>query len=300
MRIVLAGASGFLGGHLRRRLARDGHDLVQLVRRPPAHDGQRQWWPDRHRIDPATVDGADAVVNLAGLGVEDKRWNDQVRAELVSSRVDPTATLADAIADLPASARPGVLVNASAVGYYGDTGDRETDEESPAGTGFFPDLCQRWESATDPATRAGVRVVRLRTGLVLDARGGLLKPMLLAFRLFAGGNLGSGRQWMPWISVRDWTSAVAFLLESTVDGPVNVVGPDPVRNADFTRALARAVHRPALIPVPTFGLRIVLGEFAREAVASQRVLPAVLNRVGFGFTDTNVDAALRSALESSR
>jgi uncharacterized protein (TIGR01777 family) len=297
MRIVLAGASGFLGSHLRRRLARDGHDVVQLVRRPPAHDGQRQWWPDRHRLDPATVDGVDAVVNLAGLGVEDKRWDDQVRAELVSSRVDPTTTLATAIAELPASDRPGVLLNASAVGYYGDTGDRETDEESPAGTGFFPDLCQRWEAASVPAAEAGVRVVRLRTGLVLDARGGLLKPMLLAFRLFAGGNLSTGRQWMPWISIQDWTAAVAFLLESTVDGPVNVVGPDPVRNADFTRALARAVHRPALIPVPRFALRIVLGEFANEAVASQRVLPAVLNRAGFRFADPDLDTALRSALQ---
>jgi uncharacterized protein len=296
MRIVLAGASGFLGSHLRRRLARDGHDLVQLVRRPPAHDGQRRWWPDRHDLDPATVDGADAVVNLAGFGVEDKRWDDQVRAELASSRVGPTATLATAIANLPPSARPGVLVNASAVGYYGDTGDREVDEESPAGTGFFADLCQRWESATDPATRAGVRVVRLRTGLVLDAGGGLLKPMLLAFRLYAGGRLGSGRQWMPWISLRDWTSAVAFLLQSTVDGPVNVVGPDPVRNTDFTRALARAVHRPALIPVPKFALRVVLGQFANEAVASQRVVPAVLNRAGFEFADSDVDAAIRSAL----
>jgi uncharacterized protein (TIGR01777 family) len=296
MRIVLAGASGFLGSHLRRRLARDGHDLVQLVRRPPAHDGQRRWRPDRHKLDPATVDGADAVVNLAGLGVEDKRWDDRVRAELVSSRVDSTATLANAIAELPAPARPGVLVNASAVGYYGDTGDRETDEESPPGTGFFPELCQRWEAATEPASRAGVRVVRLRTGLVLDAGGGLLKPMLLAFRLYAGGRLGNGRQWMPWISIRDWLDAVVYLIESTVDGPVNVVGPDPVRNTDFTRALARAVHRPALIPVPMFGLRIALGPFANEAVASQRVLPAVLNRAGFSFTDQDIDAALRSAL----
>jgi uncharacterized protein (TIGR01777 family) len=296
MRIVLAGASGFLGGHLRRRLASDGHDLVQLVRRPPAHDGQRQWWPQRHELDPATVDGADAVVNLAGLGVEDKRWDERVRAELVSSRVDPTATLATAIAELPGSARPGVLVNASAVGYYGDTGDRETDEESSPGTGYFPDMCKRWEAATEPASRAGVRVVRLRTGIVLDAGGGLLKPMLLAFRLYAGGRLGNGRQWMPWISMRDWVSAVAHLIESTVDGPVNVVGPDPVRNADFARALASVVHRPALIPVPTFALRIALGQFANEAVASQRVLPAVLNRAGFSFTDQDIDAALRSAL----
>ena len=299
MRIVLAGASGFLGSHLRRRLTRDGHDLVQLVRRPPAHDGQRAWRPERGELDPATVDGADAVVNLAGLGVEDKRWDDTVRAELVSSRVDPTATLAKAIAELPVSARPGVLVNASAVGYYGDTGDRETDEESAPGTGFFPDLCRAWEAATEPASRAGVRVVRLRTGLVLDGGGGLLKPMLLAFRLYAGGRLGNGRQWMPWISMRDWVSAVCFLLESTVDGPVNVVGPAPVRNAEFTRALARVVHRPALVPVPTFALRIVLGQFANEAVASQRVMPAVLNRAGFSFADPTLDDALRSALSTT-
>jgi uncharacterized protein (TIGR01777 family) len=299
MRIVLAGASGFLGSHLRRRLARDGHDLVQLVRRPPANEGQWQWWPERHQIDLSILDGVDAVVNLNGLGVEAKRWDDRVRAELIASRVEPTATLAAAIAAQPASARPRVLLNSSAVGYYGDTGDRQTDEESPAGTGFFPDLCQRWEAATEPARQSGVRVVRLRTGLVLDAGDGLLKPMLLAFRLFAGGNLGNGRQWMPWISVRDWVSAVTFLLESTVDGPVNVVGPDPVRNADFTKALARAAHRPALIPVPKLALRVVLGPFAKEAVASQRVLPAVLNRAGFTFADTDIDAALRSAMRPS-
>jgi uncharacterized protein (TIGR01777 family) len=297
MRIVIAGASGFLGSHLRRRLARDGHEVVQLVRRPPAHDGQRQWWPDRREVDPATMDGADAVVNLAGLGAEDKRWNDKVRAELVASRVDPTATLATAIAGLPASARPGVLVNASAIGYYGHAGDRELDEQSPPGTGFFPDLCDAWEAAAGPAADAGVRVVRLRTGLVLDGGGGLLRPMLLAFRLFAGGPLSTGRQWMSWISMRDWTSAVSFLLESTVDGPVNLVGPQPVRNLDFTRALARAVHRPALIPVPMVALRIVLGQFANEAVASLRVRPAVLNQAGFSFADTDIDSALRSALQ---
>jgi uncharacterized protein (TIGR01777 family) len=306
MRVVMAGSSGFLGTRLRRRLGRDGHEVVQLVRRPPADGTQRQWWPDRHELDPTTLIGADAVINLAGRGVEDRRWTDKFRRELVSSRVDPTATLAIALAALPAADRPGVLLSSSAVGFYGDTGDTAVDEGSPAGTGFFPDMCQAWEAATDPATQAGVRVTKLRTGLVLDAGGGLLKPLLLAFRLGAGGRLGSGRQWMPWISMRDWISAATFLLThdlahdaaGPVDlaGAVDLVGPAPVRNTEFAKVLAATLHRPALLPTPKFALRVLLGEFANEALASQRVLPTRLARAGFTFADADLPSALRSAL----
>jgi uncharacterized protein (TIGR01777 family) len=189
------------------------------------------------------------------------------------------------------------MVNASAIGYYGETGDAKVDERTPAGTGFFPDLCQAWEAAAAPAEQSGVRVVALRTGLVLDKSGGLLKAMALAFRLFAGGPLAGGRQWMPWISVTDWTGAVAFLMaDPDMRGPVNLVGPDPVRNSDFTKALARALHRPAPWPIPRLALRAVLGEFANEALASQRVVPAVLNDAGYRFQHSTVDEALRSAL----
>jgi uncharacterized protein (TIGR01777 family) len=295
MRIVMAGSSGLLGSHLRERLAADGHEITRLVRRPPTDRDEQPWQPDTGDLDPAVLAGADVVVNLAGTGVEDKRWNQSFKQLLISSRVRPTGTLAGAIAGLSASDRPKVLVNASAIGFYGETGDAKVDEETPAGTGFFPDLCQAWEAAAAPAERAGVRVVALRTGLVLDKSGGLLKAMSLVFRLFAGGPLAGGRQWMPWISMTDWSNAVVFLIShAELSGPVNVVGPDPVRNRDFTKALARAVHRPAPWPIPRFALRAVLGEFADETLASQRVLPAVLNRAGFRFQHSTVDEALRA------
>lgn len=296
MRIVFAGSSGFLGGHLRARLAADGHDLVQLVRRPPSGPNQHQWWPERGELDPAALAGTDAVINLAGLGIEDKRWNDTVKRELVASRVDPTGTLARTLAAMPSHERPRALLNASAIGYYGHTGDSTVDETGANGAGFFPDLCRHWEDATEPADAAGVRVVHLRTGLVLDGSGGLLRPFLLAFKAFVGGPLAGGRWWMSWISMRDWTSAVAFLLASDIAGPVNLCGPDPVRNIEFTRALARVLHRPALFPVPTIGLRILLGEFATEAVADLRVAPSVLLGAGFTYADTDIESALRTAL----
>jgi uncharacterized protein (TIGR01777 family) len=296
MRIVMAGSSGFLGTALRRRLGAGGHEVIQLVRREPSQPGQRRWQPDRHQLDPGVLAGADAVINLAGVGVEDRRWNSTFKELLRSSRVDTTATLADTMAALPAGERPGILLNSSAVGFYGDTGDTAVDEDSPPGEGFLADMCQQWESATASAEKSGVRVVKLRTGLVLDSRGGLLKPLTLIFKLFAGGKLGNGLQWMPWITLHDWTSAAVFLLDRDIAGPVNVVGPAPARNVDFTRALAKGLHRPAIVPTPKVALRIALGEFGNDAVASQRALPAVLGRHGFEFRDHDLDTAIRVAL----
>ena len=297
MRIVLAGASGFLGTHLRRALAADGHELVRLVRRPPAHPDEYPWDPAAGSLDAAVLSGADVVVNLAGAGVEDKRWNDAYRRRLRDSRVGPTSILASTVAGLPADRRPRVLVNASAVGYYGHTGDATVDESSPAGGGFFAELCQAWEGATDPARDAGIRVVLLRTGLVLAADGGLLRPFVLATRLFAGGPLAGGRWWMPWISMSDWIGALRFLIDhDDLAGPVNVVGPDPVRNKDFTRALGRTMHRPTPWPVPRVALRVLLGEFADEALASQRAVPTALTRAGYAFDHVSVEEALRAAL----
>jgi uncharacterized protein (TIGR01777 family) len=297
MRIVMAGASGFLGSRLRASLTADGHDIVALVRRPPRSEHEHEWNPHAGSVDAGVLADADAVINLAGAGVEDKRWSDSYKQVLIGSRTRPTSTLAQAIAGLPAQRRPRLLVNASAVGYYGDTGDTAVDEESPPGTGYFPDLCRAWEGSTVPAREAGVRVVLLRSGLVLDVRGGLLRPLALSTRLLAGGPLAGGRSWWPWISMADWVGAVRFLMDrGDLAGPVNVVGPDPVRNKDFTAALARLLHRPAPWPIPKFALRIVLGEFADEAVASQRVLPAVLNRAGYDFHHRDVASALASAL----
>ncbi|MGK5444522.1 TIGR01777 family oxidoreductase [Micromonospora sp. URMC 105] len=297
MRILMAGASGFLGTRLVDRLTADGHQVTRLVRRPPRTDDERRWDPSAAQLDPAVVAEADAVVNLAGAGVGDKRWNDEYRRLIRSSRVDTTTTLAIAIAGLPAADRPTALLNSSAVGWYGNTGDRTVEEDSPAGEGFLADVCRVWEAATRPAEDAGVRVVRLRTGLPLHRDGGLLKPQLLPFKLGIAGKLGSGRQWLPWISMRDWLDAVVFLLDrGDVGGPVNVVGPAPVTNAEFTRELARQLHRPAIMPIPAVALKVALGGFAQEALTSTRVLPGVLAKAGFRYTHPELAGALHAAL----
>jgi uncharacterized protein len=300
MRILLAGASGFLGTRLVARLRADGHDTVQLVRRPAPGPGEFTWSPSAGQLDPAVFAGVSAVINLAGAGVGDKRWTDSYKALIRSSRVNSTSTLATAIAALPAADRPSVLLNSSAVGWYGDTGDQPVEENAPAGEGFLSDVARVWEAATGPAEDAGVRVVRLRTGLPLHRDGGLLKPQLLPFRLGVGGKLGSGRQWVPWIALGDWLSAVSFLLErDDIAGPVNVVGPTPVTNAAFGKALGAAVHRPAIMPIPALALQVALGEFAVEALRSTRVLPGVLNQAGFDFRYPDLPQALQAALHDS-
>jgi len=296
MRVIAAGVSGFLGSRLVDRLVADGHEVVRLVRRRPG-PREVQWNPAADELDPAVLSGADLVVNLAGAGVGDKRWTAAYRNLLRSSRVDSTGTIARAIANLPPSDRPKALFNASAIGWYGDTGDQPVEEDAPAGEGFLADVCRVWEAATGPAERAGVRVVRLRTGYPLHRDGGLLKPQILPFRLGLGGRMGSGRQWIPWISLADWLDAVLFLIERTdIAGPVNVVGPAPVTNAEFTREFAAALHRPALIPIPGLALRIVLGGLATEALSSSRVLPGVLSRAGFRYQHSTLPAALAAAL----
>ena len=297
MRVLLAGTSGFLGQQLARRLNADGHQLTHLVRRPPSGDHEVRWDPSTGRIGTEVLAGYDLVVNLAGAGVGDKRWTEEYKRTLRASRVDSTATLARTLAAVPAGERPATLLNASAVGWYGDAGDRPVTEEEPAGRGFFADLCRDWEAATGPAERAGVRVVRLRTGLPLSARGGLLKPLLLVFKAGVGGKLGDGSQYMPWIAMADWLAAVDFLIaRPDISGPVNITAPNPVTNAEFTAAMGRVLHRPTLLPVPRVGLRVVAGEFGGEATASQRVIPAVLQRAGFTFQYPDLEPALRAAL----
>jgi uncharacterized protein (TIGR01777 family) len=297
MRILVAGSSGFLGTRLVRALTEDGHKVQTLVRREPRTATETRWDPDHGRLDPAVVAGSDAVVNLAGANVGGKRWTAAYKREIVDSRVDTTATLARAIAD---TGGPTALLNSSAVGFYGDTGDRAVDEQSAPGTGFLADVCRAWEDAAAPARAAGVRVAHLRTGLPLDRDGGFLKPLMPIFKLGIGGKLGGGDQYLPWISLPDWLAAVRFLLErDDLAGPVNLTGPNPVSNAAFSRALARQLHRPALVPVPRLALRAVLGEFGNEALASQRVLPGVLTKAGFDFRYRDVTSALRQAVDHS-
>ncbi|GGL97362.1 MULTISPECIES: TIGR01777 family oxidoreductase [Micromonospora] len=297
MRILMAGASGFLGTRLVDRLGTDGHQVTRLVRRPARSGDERRWNPSAGQLDPAVVAEADAVVNLAGAGVGDRRWTDDYRRLIRTSRVDSTGTLARAIAGLPAADRPKLLLNASAVGWYGDTGDRVVEEDAPAGEGFLADVCRVWEAATRPAEDAGVRVVRLRTGLPLHRDGGLLKPQLLPFKLGVAGRLGSGRQWLPWISMADWLAVAVFLLDrDDLAGPVNGVGPAPVTNAEFTREFARQLHRPAIVPIPALALKVVLGGFAQEALTSTRVLPGVLSGAGFEYRHPDLASALHAAL----
>jgi uncharacterized protein (TIGR01777 family) len=245
-------------------------------------------------LDPAVLAGADAVVCLSGAGVGDHRWTQSYKQVLLRSRLDSVGTIAATMAGLADG--PRVLVSASAVGYYGDTGDREVDESGPRGPGFLAELCEQWEAATSPAEDAGVRIVHLRTGLVLSGDGGLLKRLKPIVALGAAGRLGSGRQFMPWISLADEIAAIRFVLEHEVRGPVNLTGPEPVRNAELIGTLARLMHRPAVVPTPAFALRIVLGEFAQDTLTGQRAVPRKLLDASFTHEHADVESALRWAL----
>jgi uncharacterized protein (TIGR01777 family) len=293
MRVLICGSSGFLGTRLVESLTAAGHEVHRLVRRAPKSALESRWDPARGQVDATEIEAADAVVNLSGASV-DRRWTEAYKRELIASRIGPTTTLATAIA--AAGRRPAVLLNASGVHYYAGArpDDAVLDEQSPPGTGFLTDLCRDWEAATTPAADAGVRVVHLRTGIPLDSDGGFLKPIALLFKLGGGGKLAGGHQYLPWISLPDWLGAARFLLErEDVAGPVNMTGPEPVTNAEFTRALGKLVHRPTLLPVPKFGLKLALGEFADVALASLRAVPAVLTAAGYRFQHADVTAALR-------
>jgi uncharacterized protein (TIGR01777 family) len=298
MKVAVTGSSGLIGSALVPALREDGHEVLRLVRRTPRTADEHRWDPAHRRIDPALLADVDAVVNLAGVGVGDHRWTQSYKQQIRSSRVDSTTTVAQALADAAAAdpGRPRTLLSASAVGWYGDTGDREVTEADPAGTDFLARVCADWEAATAPAADAGVRVVTMRTGLVLG-RGGLMGRLAPLFRFGLGGTLGSGRQYWPRISLTDEVAAMRALLTATVSGPVNLTGPTPVTNAEFTRALARVLHRPAVLPVPGVALRLALGEFARVGVlAGQRAVPAVLHVSGFQWTHPDLESALRAAV----
>ena len=299
MHIGITGASGLIGSPLVAQLRGAGHDVVRFVRGSAGAADERSWDPSARRLDPAQVADLDAVIHLAGAGVADKRWTADYKRTILESRTNGTAAVADALAAAAASGEgPKVLLSASAVGWYGDTGDRLTDETGPTGKGFLADVCRQWEAATAPAEAAGVRVAHLRTGIVLTGTGGALGKQLPIFKLGAGAPLGSGRQWNSWISLRDELAAIEHCLSTDVAGPVNLVGPAPVTNREFTSALGRALHRPTLpVPVPGFALKAALGPFAQEGVLTgQRLHPSVLQRTGFSFADPDIDTALASSL----
>jgi hypothetical protein len=288
----VTGSSGLIGTGLVRALRSDGHQVRRLVRHPPTAADESQWDPARRHVDDDALDGIEAVIHLAGVGVADKRWSEQHKRAVLDSRVDGTTTIAEAVARNSDHVR--VLLSASAVGWYGERGEAVLDETDPAGSGFLADVVQQWEASTAAASDAGVRVVTMRSGIVLSADGGALGKVLPLFKLGLGGKLGSGQQWMPWIALADELAAIRFLLtHDEVSGPVNLVGPNPVRNADYTSAIGRALHRPTVATVPRLALRLALAGFADEgALVSQRVLPRKLVDAGYEFGYPHLGAAL--------
>ncbi|MEA3184141.1 MAG: uncharacterized protein QOJ74_618 [Ilumatobacteraceae bacterium] len=291
----MSGATGLIGTALGNSLSADGHTVIKLVRREPA-DGEVGWNPASGELDPHAFDGCDAVINLSGAGIGDKRWTDDYKRELLSSRVATTELLATSMAGLDRP--PAVFLSGSAVGWYGDRGDERLDDLSPPGEGFLSDLCQQWEAATAVAEKAGIRTVHLRTGIVLSAHGGALKKQLPLFKLGLGGRFGSGHQWQSWISMDDEVGAMRHLLTSDISGAVNLTAPNPVTNLEFTATLAKVLHRPALLPVPMFGPKLLLGSELAETLllGSQRALPKALSRSGYEFQHATLDAALRDVL----
>jgi hypothetical protein len=295
MHVVISGASGLIGSALASRLAAAGHVVSRLVRRPPLA-GEIRWDPSAGELVASELEGVDAVVHLAGAGIGDHRWSASYKQEILASRVDSTDLLARSLAGLERP--PKVLLSGSAIGFYGERGDEELDESSPRGSGFLADVVAAWEGATEPASAAGIRVVHLRTGIVLDAGGGALAKQLPLFKLGAGGKFGSGRQWQSWISIDDEVGAIEHLLNAGVSGPVNLTAPQPVRNAEFAETLAGVLRRPHFLTVPKFGPGLLLGKEAAEGLlfTSQRVLPRALEAAGYTFRHADLDTALRAIL----
>ncbi len=293
-RIAVAGASGLIGGALVRSLAADGHEVVRLVRRAPRGPDEVRWDPERGRVDAAGLTGCEVVVNLAAAGVGDRRWTPEYKRVLRDSRVLGTAALAEAVASLPEP--PRVFLNGSAIGFYGDTGERVVDEDAPPGDGFLAGLCVEWEEAAAPAEEAGVRTVFLRTGLVVARGGGAWGRLFPLFRAGLGGRLGDGRQYWSYIALHDEVAAIRHLIDrEDLSGPFNLTAPRPLTNREITAAMGRVLHRPAVCAVPAGVLRVVLGEMAGDVLGSQRVVPRRLLESGFRFAFPGIEEAIRAA-----
>lgn len=289
-RIAITGASGMIGSALLGHLKSEGHTVQRLVRRPVVSPDEVFWNPKTGEVDLAPLEGVDAVIHLAGANVGDKRWSKKYRAEILNSRLLGTNTIATAVGKL----KPQVFISSSAIGWYGETGNRSVTEDDRPGDDFLAAVCKEWESAADAASNT--RVVKIRTGLVLEPTSGALGKMLPLFKLGIGGKLGNGKQWWSWITLHDQIKAICYLLEKDLEGPINLVSPNPATNQEFTAALARALRRPALIPVPGFALKIALGGFSSEILGSKRVLPKKLTDSGFEFDYPHLAPALAALI----
>lgn len=295
MKYAITGASGLIGSALVTSLRSQGHTVVRLVRRAATAPDEVSWDPAAGTVDLDGLAGTDVVVHLAGAGVGDHRWTDEYKREILNSRVDGTHTIVKAM--LALDPKPSVLVQGSAIGFYGETGRSEVDESSPAGSGFLADVVRAWEAAAEPAAAAGIRVAWARTGLVVAEHGGAWARMFPLFKLGVGGRMGNGQQYWSWISLRDEVRALEFLASNNaVSGPVNLVAPNPATNAEITRAMGEVLKRPTFLPVPAFALKAALGEFSTEILGSARVLPRALEAHGFTWLDPTITDAIRSAL----
>ena len=294
-RIAVTGASGLIGSALVRSLTADGHEVVRLVRRAARGADEVCWDPEGEYVDAAALDGCDAVVNLAGAGVGDHRWTDAYKKTVRDSRVLGTAALAEAVAALDRP--PRVWVNGSAIGFYGETGDRAVDEDAPPGDGFLPSLCVEWEEATAPVQEAGVRTVFARTGLVVAKDGGAWAKLFPLFKAGVGGRFGDGRQYWSFVALHDEVAAIRHLIDTEgLSGPFNLTAPNPLTNREITAAMGRVMRRPSLFTVPAPALKLVLGEMSGDVLGSQRVLPKRLLESGFTFAFPDIEGAIRAAL----
>jgi uncharacterized protein (TIGR01777 family) len=296
MRILVSGSHGLVGKSLINSLRSDSHEIVRLVRGKPSGATEIEWHPNQEKIDTASLEGLDAAVHLAGESIASGRWTDEKKRAIRDSRVKGTALLSDALARL--SRPPAVFVSASAIGYYGNRGDELLTENSAPGDDFLANVCVEWENATIPAIEKGIRTVHARFGIILDPKDGALGKMLTPFRMGIGGRVGDGKQWMSWIHIEDVVNGLRSLIsDSSINGPVNFVAPNPVTNAEFTKALGRALSKPTLFPVPAFGARLAFGEMADALLlSSARVEPRVLKDRGFVFRWPLLDDALRHLL----
>ena len=290
-RIAITGASGLIGSALVGHLKSEGHTVQRLVRRAPVSPDEVQWDPKTGYVDVEALRGVDAVIHLAGVGVGDKRWTKRYKSEILNSRLLGTTAIANAVAEV----KPQVFISASAIGWYGDSGNRAVVETDSVGNDFLAAVCREWEGAADLA--GDVRTVKLRTGLVLDPTGGALGRMLPLFRFGLGGKLGSGKQWWSWITLHDVVRAIEFALANPIAGPINLTSPNPVTNQEFTAALAQALKRPALFPAPAIALKIALGGFSSEILGSKKVLPNALSDAGFVWDYPHITNALTALID---